>query len=320
MSPSANKIEHFATLFDRTFLPQGLALMYSLKRRVKHYKLWIICMDEDSFLFLSPKALPFIECLRISELETEELKAVKKTRSKGEYCWTVTPFVPRFVFHQDRSISRVTYIDSDLWFLQDPTPIFQEFHNSGKSVMITEHAYAPEYDMSKKFGKFCVQFIIFEKDGSQEVTKWWEEKCLEWCYNRLENGKFGDQMYLNDFEDLFPDKVHILQAKEYTLAPWNASHYNFKKSLFFHFHSVRLLSDIKIHLGVYQLPKIVFDQIYLPYFNDLIHAIDEMKKEGVLVVNQVSLSFVIKTAIKRLKFLFTLRSCKLIMTEKMVRL
>jgi len=310
-------MEHFATLFDRTFLPQGLALIYSLQRQVKHCKLWIICMDEDSFSFLSKKAFPFITCLRISELETVALKSVKETRSKGEYCWTVTPFVPRFIVDQDDSVNRVTYLDSDLWFLQDPSLIFEEFAESGKSVLITEHAYAPEYEMSGKFGKYCVQFMIFERYGSEEVRAWWESRCLEWCYNRLEDGKFGDQMYLDRFEDLFDGNVHVLQTKEYALAPWNASVFDYRKAVFYHFHSVRLLNDKKIHLGVYELPVCVHDNIYCPYYLDLCEAMREIHASGLQVFKQTSLYFVLRTSLKRLAYFIRMKSFKIVMVESL---
>ena len=310
-------MEHFATLFDRTFLPQGLALIYSLQRRVKHYKLWVICMDEDCYSFLSQKAFPFIACLRISELETNELKSVKKTRSKGEYCWTVTPFVPRFIFAEDNSVDRVTYLDSDLWFLQDPNPIFEEFAESGKSVLITEHAYAPEYEMSEKFGKYCVQFMIFERYGSEEVRAWWESRCLEWCYNRMEDGKFGDQMYLDRFEDLFDGNVHVLQSKEYALAPWNASVFDYRKAVFYHFHSVRFLNDKKIHLGVYELPVCVHDNIYRPYYLDLCEAMMEIHASGLQVFKQTSLYFVLRTSLKRLAYFIRMKSFKILMVESL---
>jgi hypothetical protein len=47
-------------------------------------------------------------------------------------------------------VGRVTYLDADLWFRKNPTPIFQEFDKSGKDVSITDHAYSPEYDLSEK--------------------------------------------------------------------------------------------------------------------------------------------------------------------------
>ena len=107
-------------------------------------------------------------------------------------------------------MKRVTYLDADLWFRKSPAPIFKEFDKSGKDVLITDHAYSPEYDNSEKNGQYCVQFTTFTREGGETVRKWWEERCIEWCFARFENGKFGDQKYLDDWLERFPEQVHVL--------------------------------------------------------------------------------------------------------------
>ena len=265
-------------------------------------------MDEEVHEVLNKISPKNVELLKISDVETEELKSVKSSRTKGEYCWTITPFIPKFVFDADASISRVTYLDADLWFRKDPITIFEEFENSGKSVLITDHAYAPEYDLSDTFGQFCVQFVIFVRDESEMVRKWWADRCLEWCFNRLEDGKFGDQKYLDELSVLFKKQVHVLQNKELALAPWNASRFPFGNSVFFHFHGVRLLSRNKVHLGVYKIPKIVFEKIYTKYFTDLKDAIYTLKKHGYGINRQMRFSDALKTPVKKvMKFFDILR-------------
>ena len=147
-------MEHYVTLFDGFFLPQGLALHASLQRHAGSYTLWILCVDEQAYSVLTGLRLPNVRLLRTSDVETAELLAVKPTRTRGEYCWTLTPFAPRFVFEADADVQRVTYLDADLWFRRAPAPIFREFEASGKEVLITDHAYAPEHDQSAVSGIF----------------------------------------------------------------------------------------------------------------------------------------------------------------------
>ena len=266
-------MEHFVTLFNNFFLPQGLALHMSMERHINKYTLWILCIDIKTYDILSELKLNNVKLLQLEKFENEKLLQVKTKRTLGEYCWTLTPFAPKFVFESDVDVERVTYLDADLWFRKQPLELLDELNKSGKYVLITDHAYAPEYDQSKTSGQYCVQFMTFTKQGGEIVRKWWEERCLEWCYNRYEEGKFGDQMYLDDWPIRFKDSVHVLKNKELTLAPWNATRFPYGNSVFFHFHGLRLINSKKVYIGQYQLPKQLINNVYLPYLEDITKAL-----------------------------------------------
>lgn len=281
-------MEHFVTLFDKFFLPQGLALHMSMERHINKFTLWILCVDKKTFDILSALKLNNVKLLQLEKFENENLLAVKANRSKGEYCWTLTPFVPKFVFESDVDVDRVTYLDADLWFRKQPQELFDELNKSGKHVLITDHAYAPEYDQSKTSGQYCVQFMTFTKQGGEIVRKWWEERCLEWCFNRYEDGKFGDQMYLDDWPIRFKDSVHVLKNKELTLAPWNATRFPYGNSIVYHFHGLRLLSKHRVSIGSYYLPDVVIKNIYHLYLNDIKEAIRILENKGIKFMPQAT--------------------------------
>jgi len=269
-------MEHYVTLFDSLFLPQGLALHMSMERHVKDYTLWTLCVDDEVYSVLYKLKLPNVRLLQLSKLETQELLRVKPMRTKGEYCWTLTPFAPRFVFEADPDLERVTYLDADLWFRKDPSPIFNEFDVSGKSILITDHAYAPEHDQSATSGQYCVQFITFVRGGGEIVRKWWEEKCIDWCYARHENGKFGDQKYLDDWPERFGTHTHVLKDKELILAPWNAFRFPYGNSIAWHFHGFRIINSEAAHIGSYKIPKTVVINLYEKYAIDIKKGIDRI--------------------------------------------
>jgi len=288
-------MEHYVTLFDSLFLPQGLTLVRSMDRNLGSFTLWVLCMDDEVFKILEKISHSRIRLLRISALETESLLEVKQKRSKGEYCWTLTPFAPGFVFDADQSIRRVTYIDADMWFRKNPLPIFREFEKSGKAVLITDHNYDPHHDQSEISGRFCVQFIIFNRNGTDEIRKWWSDRCLEWCYAKAHEGKFGDQKYLDDWPILFPDSIHVLNNQEWLLAPWNANRFPYGNSICWHFHGLRIghanFRAMKAYLGSYFLPKVVINCIYKPYLADMRISIDLLKNNHHKISNQINLSF-----------------------------
>lgn len=281
-------MEHYVTLFDSLFLPQGLALHRSMERHVGDYTLWILCVDDATHDVLTKLDLPSVRLLKLSSLETPELLAIKPGRGKGEYCWTLTPFAPRFVFEADAEVSRVTYLDADVWFRKKPMPIFREFNSSGKHVLITDHSYAPEYDQSATSGQYCVQFITFTRDSGEVVRKWWEERCIEWCFARFEEGKFGDQKYLDDWPTRFESLVHVLEHQEWTQAPWNATRYPYSQGIFYHFHGLRITGGRKFDFGpMYGLPAPLIKNIYEPYLDDMRGAIGILNELGVVVKPQM---------------------------------
>lgn len=263
--------EHFCTLFDSNFLPQGLALQQSLQRHCPQSVLWILCMDEAVEQQLQALALPNVRLLSLKKVENADLLRVKSGRSRGEYCWTLTPFLPSFVFAQDPEVTRVTYVDADLFFFSSPASFFAELEDAKKSVLITEHAYDPRYEQSETSGRFCVQFVTFLKNPSaQAVLQWWQTRCIEWCFARHEDGKFGDQKYLDQWPTLFGEAVHILQQKEKTQAPWNAEFYSDHAPVFFHFHGLRIVETNKIRLFLgYQIRKA------FPLYNRYVDALRE---------------------------------------------
>ena len=285
-------MEHYVTLFNSLFLPQGLALHRSLERQASGFVLWVLCVDDEVHDVLTRLELSNVCLLKLSDVETEDLKRVKKERTIAEYCWTLTPFSIRFVFETDSSVSRVTYLDADLWFLKSPAIIFREFEMSGKQVLITDHGYAPEYDQSATSGQYCVQFMTFTRDA-EPVRKWWEDRCIEWCYARFEDGKFGDQRYLDDWPERFPEFVCVLENKESALAPWNATRFPYSNGVFWHFHGLRIIekrSNLYAYYGAYPLPKCTQLYVYEPYLKDLRKSIDKLLEHRIDVGGQRSLS------------------------------
>src|SRR6185295_16359826 len=102
---------------------------------------------------------------------------------------------------------------------------------------------------------------------------------------RYEEGKFGDQKYLDCWPELFSDDVHVLANKELILAPWNATRFPYGNGILWHFHSLRITSAndaaLKANLGNYSLPSAARRFVYNPYLNDLRSAILLMKRHGI---------------------------------------
>lgn len=282
VTPLKNQLEmiyNYCTLFDSFFLSRGLTLYESLKKTTPNFNLYIFPFDKKADEVLRRMKLPEVIVVSQGEFETPQLLKIKSERTRGEYCWTCTPVI---IDHCIRTfdLSHCTYLDADLFFLSSANQLIDEM--ADRSVLITDHRYTPKYDQSKTSGKYCVQFITFKNDAlGMTALSWWKERCLEWCYDRFEDGKFGDQKYLDDWPTRFQG-ICDLENEGAGVAPWNIQQYNLvehenrifvknKKTaiewpiVFYHFHTLKFLKEGKIDLGAFKLDKQVIDIIYSPY-------------------------------------------------------
>lgn len=278
-----NKL-YFTTLFNSTYLCKGLAMCDSLDNVCSDYCIYIFAYDEVSYKFLLSKKNKNAIILSLEKLEEyfPELLHIKSERSFAEYCWTTTSYTILYCL-ENFKINHCTYIDADLYFFSNPIILFEELKHG--DVLITKHRYTTQYDQSKTSGIYCVQFMTFKQnDNSLSVLKWWKNKCYQWCYNKYEDGKFGDQKYLDDWPERF-NNIVILKNLGGGVAPWNVQQYNvlYKKNVvyainkksgekfdivFYHFHYFRytkLLFLYEYVLGPYLLDNNVINYIYNPY-------------------------------------------------------
>lgn len=276
---------YFSTLFDSFYLSRGLVMYESLKKHTKKIHLYIFAFDDLSYEILIKMNLEFVTIISLKEFENPDLLKVKETRTKAEYCWTCTPSTIDYILEK-YNVSNCTYLDADLVFYSSPGVLFDELKKD-KSVLITEHRYSKTSDMyeQNRGGRFCVQFITFTKDEeSREVLTKWKNQCIDWCYARYEDGKFGDQKYLDEWPEKYSN-IHILEHLGGGLAPWNVSQYKFndendfygidKKNdkrfelVFYHFHFVRFYKNGIVDIGWHYLPKKIVKHLYIPYIRKI---------------------------------------------------
>jgi len=276
---------HFCTYFDRNYLTRGLALYQSLRTHCQRpFVLWVLCFDNESYAILRHLALDGMRLIRLTDFEVgdTDLATARGNRSAVEYYWTCSPSLPLYLFRQEPSIDLITYLDADLFFFSDPQPIFDELAQG--SVLIVGHRYAPAHThYTETSGIYNVGLMSFRRDATGfECLHWWRERCNEWCYARFEDGKFGDQKYLDDWPTRFPGVV-VLQHPGAGLAPWNIERYRMESDadgcirisgvslVFFHFHALKVLSSQVVvpTVGGYSLSYTVLVRIFIPYLRAL---------------------------------------------------
>jgi hypothetical protein len=278
----------FCTLFDSGYLFKALALYDSLERHCERFHLTALCVDEGAERLLRLLALPSMSVLPLAELESADpgLADTKADRNRFEYCCTATPALPLHLLETMPELDEITYLDADLFLFSDPEPLFAEMGEA--SVLITPHRFPDYLRHYEANGIYNVQFMTFRNDErGLAALRWWHDRCIEWCYLRLEDGKFADQKYLDDWPERF-EGVHVLRHPGGGLAPWNIDRHRLSREdgrvlvdgeplVFFHFHRVRMRVDggydwrAPGYLGL----RAARELVYRPY----LAALDDAKRE-----------------------------------------
>jgi hypothetical protein len=287
-SPRSNSQECFVTLFDQAYLSYGLVLARSLRRQLPGARLLVIAMGDPKLVdMLDRLGFPPEDIIPIAEVEARHpaLAQVKPSRHAGEYCWTVTPFAVDAALTRCPWATRATYLDADLWFCDSPLKLLDEMAGAGRQVLITEHAFTPAYTANERFGRFCVQFMPFTRDsGAQEVLRSWQQQCIDWCFDRYDGERFGDQKYLDNWPTRFPDVVHVCAHPEWSQAPWNRARFADHQPVFYHCHSLRLVAPdrLMLHRGYHLTARQA--EIYGGVVADHAWAIAELAAVGIAPV------------------------------------
>jgi hypothetical protein len=278
---------HFCTYFNQYYLSRGLALYHSLAKHVASFELWVLCLDQTTADVLNTLNLPNIRTVLLTELEAydTQLLAVKPTRSQIEYYFTLSPAWPLYLLEKYPHIDIITYLDSDLFFYADAAPLYAELATN--SILIIPHRFPAKIRDREVYGLYNVGLLMFRNDErGQSCLRWWRERCLEWCYDRLEDERFADQKYLNRWPDLF-EGVTISQHVGANLAPWNFPNYHIitgsdnkatvdgQPLLFYHFQALRLINWwlYKPNVILYStpMPGPLQHWLYDPYVQTLKH-------------------------------------------------
>ena len=266
-------MKNFCTLFDSYYIHKGIALYLSMEKVCNDFTLYVMAFDEESYNKL--KSFSFQNIVieyESGDFLSDEIKAAKAERKRNEYCWTCGSNVT-YYFIEKYKLDNITYLDADMMFFSSPDIVFEELKPYSVGL-------SPHFADTSLYGKFCVEFCYFKNDQTGiDALKWWKDCCLDWCYDRYEDGKFGDQRYL----DMMPIKfhgVHSIENRGVGVAKWNMREYKFLDNnrieyegkaydvCFYHFHAVSVdykKGNVYISSKKDVIPYNVIENMFKPY-------------------------------------------------------
>ena len=238
---------NFFTCFDVNYINIGLTLWRSLQKTHQDFTLYVCALDNAAYSALSKLAKNNSSLVPIALSDVEaadpEFAACKNNRSKVEYYFTLSPVLPQYLFNKFSGVDEFIYLDADLYFFQSIEPLRSELTASGGKVLICEHGFPPHLDFRLAFGRYNVECQIYRRNGAEAVLAWWRSQCIAWCGDKLDNGRFADQKYLDDFPTMFPQLVTVSRNAGAGVAPWNWPLRPSKNRwIFYHFQGFKFIA------------------------------------------------------------------------------
>ena len=276
---------NFCTHFDKNYIPYGLCLLDSLNKWASNFTLHIICMDIHTHEYLKNSNKPNIKLYLIEDLEKEinGLKAAKENRNKVEYFFTCSPAVCKYVLLKNPKISSITYLDSDLYFFSSPSILFDEIGDH--SIAIIEHRFHWITKRQIKYGKFNVGWVTFKNDieGNKCLDDWLRD-CLDWCYQKVEEERFGDQKYLDKWPSMYKN-LKIVQNIGANVAIWNVKNYRWSLKnnrvyvnntplVFYHFANIYQIDNYQFNTNLSRvfmpLQGVIKENVYKVFLKHIV--------------------------------------------------
>jgi hypothetical protein len=277
-------MNYFCTYCDAGYAARLLCLHDSLQSQGEPFRLLVLCFDAETEAVVRAPGRPSLVAASLAEvlLADPEYAAVRAQRTPVEFYFTTTPVFIRYCLNREPAAGQMTYLDSDLFFFGPASAVFAE--QGGASVGIVPHRFPARLAARLVYGTYNVAWVSFRRDqDGLACLAWWRERCLEWCHDYVEQGRFADQGYLDEFARRFGG-VHVLDHPGINAGPWNMDdvrihaeagqvQVNDRPLLFYHFQGIRELTPGWFAPGLreYQvrLSPELRDLIYRPYLEKL---------------------------------------------------
>lgn len=246
---TADMGRHFVTYFDRHYCAFGIAMIRSLLRVEAGARITVFCLDAPTTEILQEEFSSRVTCITPAELaalEPEWVGACVK-RTPWEAYVMLTAVVMRWMLDRVPPDDMVVYVDADLGFFSDPTPLWDEM--AGASIAISPHRFSPSVAKRAKYGVFNAGFLALRNDAhGRQCAGEWTRQCLDWCYHQCtSDGRFMNQGYLTQWPSRY-GAVVTLTHPGHNLAWWNVETHPLQAAssgllvagqplLFFHFSS-----------------------------------------------------------------------------------
>jgi hypothetical protein len=272
----------FAAIFDKTHALRGWALQESIWTQRPEMRTFVLITDDVIGKGVLRRKDKGVIGIGIDELEQDcpALTVVREQRSWPAYVLTLKPFLLGYVLYKFKP-EAVAYIDSDLYFWDDPQLVFDELN--GHDVMLSPTGRHRVHMQGKYNGGFVATRGSL---GSRDFVAYWGQKCLDWCDWRMGPEGWGDEQYLEAAMKKEFCRVKECAHPGINLAHWHRGARIAQNSVGFTvngrqvvcFHYSKFTMDPHNLTGSMNVPEEMARILYPPYYEQL-RMFEEQNKE-----------------------------------------
>lgn len=212
-------MRHYVTVCDAGFLPRLKVLHASMLRNCHPFRLHVLPWDDvtDRWTRLATNVDPH----PASAARWCAIELPGPYRTQHERMWAARSDLTATLL-EDGAAS-VCQLDADLMFFSSPERDFAAVDAAGAPAGVMPHYFAGAShklpgvttETHEIYGRYNSGFV-FLRDAA--LARRWADQTRAWCYFRLEDGKFADQPYLNDW----PARGAIAFAPHVAPGPWTS--------------------------------------------------------------------------------------------------
>ncbi len=213
----------FCTIAAKNYLAHVRTWAESVRQHHPDSRIYLLLADEVDGYF-DPDEEPF-HVVTLDDLDISNLYELAFQYTLVEFNTAVKPSFINFLMDKVGT-EKVIYFDPDVLILHPVTEIISLLDQH--QVILTPHLIEP-IDHPIPFGErtallcgiYNLGFLAIRKgEISRRLLRWWESRLRTWCIDKLEEGYFVDQKWMDMVPGLF-DSVYILRNPEFNVAFWN---------------------------------------------------------------------------------------------------
>jgi len=188
---------------------------------------FVICLVDRKSNIIDYAQFRNVEIVEVESIKIPGFNDLADKYSIVELNTAVKPFFIEYLFKRDAAITKVVYLDPDIYVLGSFEEVDKELADN--TLIVTPHIVQPypldDHVLPERtflnYGIYNLGFIALNRGGeTDKFLHWWQERLRRFCYIDFSDACFTDQLWIN-YAPIFFKGVKISYHLGINAAYWN---------------------------------------------------------------------------------------------------